>query len=89
MLLGLAVWATVSPALAQDADYAVPGGHVYTQAAGDAAPGAGYLVSDADGIPFWTRFQELGGPHVVGFPVSQRFEWLGFTVQVMQKLVFQ
>ena len=46
-------------------------------------------MSDADGIPFWTRFHELGGPHVVGFPVSQRFEWLGFTVQVMQKLVFQ
>lgn len=89
VILGLAVWDTVGPALAQDADYAVPGGHVYTQAAGDAPPGAGYLVSDADGIPFWTRFQELGGPHVVGYPVSQRFEWLGFTVQVMQKLVFQ
>ena len=89
VILGLAVWATASPALAQDADYAVPGGHVFTQAAGDAPPGAGYLVNDADGIPFWTVFQDLGGPHVVGYPVSQRFEWLGFTVQVMQKLVFQ
>ena len=87
--LVLAVWATATPALAQDEDYAVPDGRVYTQAAGDAPAGAGFLISDADGIPFWTVFQELGGPHVVGYPASQRFEWLGFTVQVMQKVVFQ
>ncbi len=87
--LVLAAAATAVPALAGDGDYAVPGGHVFTQAAGDAPPDAGYLVSDADDVPFWTAFQALGGPYEVGYPVSQRFVWHGFTVQAMQKVVFQ
>ena len=81
--------AAAAPAIAAGEDYSVPGGRVFTQAAGHGSVNAGHLVSDADGIPFWTAFQALGGPHAVGYPVSQRFVWQGFVVQVMQKLVFQ
>lgn len=81
--------ATATPALATDADYAVPDGRVFTQTAGDAPSGAGYLVSNAAGVPFWTAFQEFGGPMAVGYPVTQRFVWNGFVVQAMQKVVFQ
>jgi hypothetical protein len=50
---------------------------------------AGFSVTNADGIPFWDAFQELGGVEVLGYPVSRRFEHDGLTVQAFQKAVLQ
>src|SRR3990172_2267754 len=69
-------------------DFSVPGGHFYTQAAG--ADGIlGFAVVDDDQARFWAEFQRLGGVGGVGYPVSRRFRWDGFVVQVMQKGVLQ
>ena len=68
-------------------DFAIPGGHFFRQTGpGD---GRGYAVTNADGVPFWSEFNRLGGVRVVGYPMSQRFTWNGFVTQVMQKAVFQ
>ena len=86
---GLALFAAVLPGPAgaqQAADFDVPGGHFFTQTG---AGGKGYAVTDADGVGFWTAFQQLGGVDVVGYPVSQRFMYGGFVTQAMQKAVFQ
>ncbi|GIW11577.1 MAG: hypothetical protein KatS3mg061_2634 [Dehalococcoidia bacterium] len=67
-----------------------PGGYFYTQADGTAgASGLGYVVSDADGIPFLSFYQQSGGPAEWGYPVSHRFIYQGFTVQIFQKAGFQ
>src|SRR5215510_14390952 len=59
-------------AQAADYDLDVPGGaHFYTQTNGGAGT-TGYAVSNADGIPFWTFFNEVGGVNAVGYPVSHR-----------------
>ena len=34
---------------------------------------------------FWDEFQRLGGVDALGYPISRRFTWKGFTVQAMQK----
>ena len=70
-------------------DYAVEGGRLFTQAANSDIPDAGFAVTDADGLPFWTEFQRLGGVQALGYPISRRFVWDGFTVQVFQKVVLQ
>lgn len=71
-------------------DYAVDGGWFYSQANGqDAGGDYGYVVSDSDGVPFWTAFQRYGGVNAVGYPVSHRFTWEGFISQAFQKVVFQ
>src|SRR5262249_6482030 len=79
------------PAVAQAAlDYDVPSGHFYTQARGQSgASGRGFAVTDESGIPFWTFFRAVGGVAAVGYPVTHRFQWDGFTVQAFQKVVFQ
>ena len=48
----------------------------------------GFTVSDDDAIPFYQTYRALG-PDVVGFPISRRFSWDGFTVQAFQKVVMQ
>ena len=66
------------------------GGHFYKQANGQGGAGeTGFAITDEGGIPFWSEYQRLGGPEVLGYPVSARFVWDGFTVQAMQKVVFQ
>ena len=94
-VLSMLLWlvAPTSAAFAQGApDYDVIGGatpyHVYTQTNGGVA-GTGFALSDADGIPFWTFFKQAGGVQAVGYPVSHRFVYKGFTVQAFQKVVFQ
>ena len=87
--LALLAIATVAPAHADTGDYPIEGGHVFTQAAETDVPDAGFAVTDADGIPFWTEFQRLGGVQALGYPLSRRFVWEGFTVQVFQKVVLQ
>ncbi len=71
-------------------DFSMPNGRFFTEANGNGGgDGTGYRVTDDDGIGFWTAFQQLGGADVVGYPVSQRFRWNGYTVQAFQKLVLQ
>lgn len=87
--LALLAFATLAPARADSGDYPIDGGRVFTQAADTDVPDAGFAVTDADGIPFWTEFQRLGGVQALGYPLSRRFVWDGFTVQVFQKVVLQ
>ena len=42
-------------------DWAIPNGHFFTQARGDAPAGQGYAVVDDGAAPFWREFQRLGG----------------------------
>ncbi len=78
--------AAPAPAPAQP-EFAVAGGHFFRETGpGD---GRGYSVTDNEGVPFWSEFQRLGGPQVVGYPLSQRFTWDGLVTQVFQKAVFQ
>ncbi len=71
--------------LAAPPDYDVPNGHFFSQAAG---PGEqGFAVTDEAGVLFWSEFQRLGGVQAVGYPVSNRFQWHGFTCQAMQRVV--
>jgi hypothetical protein len=75
---------------AAELDHEIPNGRFYSQANGFGGGGrVGYSVTDADGIPFWRQFQQLGGVDVVGYPVTRRFMWDGFITQVFQKLVLQ
>ena len=67
-------------------DFAIPNGWFYTQTGGH---GVGFPVRDDAEAHFWTAFQDLGGIPVVGYPVSQRFQQHGFTVQAFQKMVLQ
>jgi hypothetical protein len=70
-----------------DTDFAVEGGWLYPQTGpGD---GTGFAVTDADDIPFFTNFQALGGVPTLGYPVSRRFEYEGFTNQAFQEAMLQ
>ncbi|MCL4544788.1 MAG: hypothetical protein M1118_09380 [Chloroflexi bacterium] len=90
MLLVPAAIAVPRSVLASGLDFPVPGGHFYKEANGQGGTGnTGYAITDAHGIPFWTVYQQLGGPQALGYPASRRFVWDGFTVQAMQKVVFQ
>lgn len=74
------------------ADFDLPdgSGHFYRQANGQGGAGeTGYAITDAGGVSFWSEYRRLGGPDVLGYPVSRRFVWDGFTVQAMQKVVLQ
>jgi hypothetical protein len=80
------------PTDADPLDFDLPdgSGHFYRQANGQSGAGeAGFALTNADGIPFWDEYQRLGGPQALGYPVSRRFAWDGFTVQALQKAVFQ
>lgn len=72
-------------AAAQAADWDVPGGHFFTQTA---SGGLGYLVSDDGDQRFWSAAQRLGLANL-GYPVSPRVQWDGFTVQLFQYAVLQ
>lgn len=65
-------------------------GHFYKQANGQGGAGdLGFAVTDAEGVPFWSAFQALGGPEVVGYPISGRFLWDGLVTQAFQRLILQ
>ncbi len=72
-------------------DYTVDGGHFYTQTNGTtSSPNAGgFSITDANGIPFWTFFNQQGGPAILGYPVSSRFIWDGYTCQATQREIMQ
>lgn len=73
------------------ADWPVPNGRFFTQTNGrePLTSATGFEVSNSGGLAFWDDFQRLGGPDWVGYPLSNRLSWRGFTVQVFQKGVFQ
>ncbi|MHB1132245.1 MAG: hypothetical protein ACYC4L_07615 [Chloroflexota bacterium] len=94
-IIFVAAMLAATPALGQTQavtqDFDIPGGHFFTQTNGQpvGASQAGYSVTNNDGIPFWTEFGRQGGLQIVGYPMSRRFQWDGFTTQVFQKAVFQ
>lgn len=70
-------------------DFAIPGGYFFTQTNGLVGGSAfGFSVTDTDGVSFWSTWRRLGLDNV-GYPLSQRFTWGGFLIQVFQKAVFQ
>jgi len=93
LLFGLAMLALAAPVGAAPAvlDYDIPNGHFYTQTNGQPLGTAqsGFAVTNEGGIPFWDAYQQLGGPYVLGYPVTRRFIYDGFVTQAMQKVVFQ
>lgn len=66
-------------------DWDVANGHFYTQTGNNS--GRGYAVVDDDVARLWTEYQRLGGPQVLGYPVSRRFLWNGNVHQAMQRAV--
>lgn len=77
-----------APVVAAPADFDVPGGRFYSQAAGGGGA-LGFAVVDDAQAQLWSEFKRLGGVAGVGYPISKRYVWDGFVVQVMQKGVFQ
>ncbi len=72
-------------------DYDIANGHFYTQTNGQplGTTTSGYSVTNEAGVPFWDAYQQMGGPTVLGYPVTKRFSYDGFVTQAMQKMVFQ
>lgn len=72
-------------------DYDLPSGHFYTQTNGSplGTSATGFAITNEDGVLFWEFYQRLGGPYVLGYPVTGRFMYDGFVTQAMQKAVFQ
>jgi hypothetical protein len=80
-----------SPGRLAVADWALPDGRFYTQTNGrpPLSSPAGYAVTNTGSVKFWDEFQRLGGIDSAGYPISNRFPFRGFTVQVFQNLAFQ
>ena len=75
-----------APARAQEVELNLPRGRFYTQASGDSSGRLGFPVIDDNRGNFWAEFQRIGGPQVVGYPISRRFTYGGFETQAFQKL---
>jgi hypothetical protein len=73
---------------APPADRALADGWFFVTGEEGDAP-RGYPVTDAEGLGFWTRFQALGGPGLLGRPLSPRFSHEGRSVQVFQRAVLR
>jgi hypothetical protein len=80
-----------TPVVLTSPDWAMPSGYFFTQTNGQPAlaSATGFPVTNAGGLAFWDEFQRLGGVEAVGYPLSNRFTWRGFTIQVFQRLVLQ
>jgi hypothetical protein len=79
---------TPPPSPVTPTSWALPDGHFFALRAGQPADGQarGYAVTDAAGLPFWSEYQGLGGPHFLGYPRSNRYAGEdGATVQVFQR----
>src|SRR5262245_23728311 len=48
---------------------------------------AGFVVSNADGVPFLTAYYRLGGPPAVGLPITHRLVHGGLVTQAFERLV--
>lgn len=84
------VASTLLPLTAEAAappEHETVGGYFFGQASG--RDGAGFTISDADNLGFWTTFRGMGGAEQLGFPISRRFLWHGRPTQVFQRAVLQ
>ena len=72
-------------------DFDTDSGHFYSQGNGRPAGESrqGFEITNASGVTFWDSYQKMGGPKELGYPVSNRFEWLGTTCQAMQRVILQ
>jgi len=75
----------------QNLDFDVSNGHFFSQTNQTTlgAQAGGYTLADANGIPFWSYFNNHGGPDVLGYPVSRRFIWDGYVCQATQRAIMQ
>jgi hypothetical protein len=64
-----------------EADFDIENGHFYTQAAEGRG---GFAITNDDGIRFWDEYQRLGGPHLLGYPISRRYIQEGVVMQAVQ-----
>lgn len=91
LALALVAGALLTPARSAQAesppDSAVADGWFFSQAGPD--DGLGFAITDADGIPFWTFFQEAGGAPRLGYPISSRWSYGPLTFQAFQRAVLQ
>ena len=69
-------------------DWPLADGHFFKQTEGRYRCDYGYSVTNADGVPFWDTWRELGLENV-GYPTSDRYLWRGLVTQTFQKVVFQ
>ena len=74
-------------AAASPASFPLHNGFFYTQTGGGG--GLGFAVRNEPGAAFWTAFQDLGGPEVLGYPVSQPWRDGSFTFQAFQRALLQ
>ena len=94
LVLGIALSLLFStlPAYAADSiDEPISGGHFFKQANGFGGKGdRGFAIWDGpDGIAFYSKFRELGGVNVLGYPASRLFERDGFIYLVTQGALLQ
>jgi hypothetical protein len=72
-------------------DFDIITGRFYTQAAmqpeGRGPYAVGFSVTNEGGIPMWDEYRRLGGPGVLGYPISRRFFLDGTVMQAFQKAV--
>lgn len=93
-VLGIALSLLLSalPAYAADSfDEPISGGHFFKQANGFGGKGdRGFSIWDGpNGIAFYSKFRELGGVNVLGYPASRLFERDGFIYLVTQGALLQ
>ncbi len=87
--LGVAALVALSArgAAASPAGFPLHQGYFYTQTGGGG--GLGYSVVDAPGARLWSAFQDLGGPELLGYPISQPWRQAPFVYQAFQGAVLQ
>ena len=64
-------------------DYGVEGGWFFSQ--GSSTSGAGYAVTNDEGVAFWDSYRDGGGPLTLGYPISGRYRWQDFVMQSFQE----
>jgi hypothetical protein len=80
----------VIPSAVAPLDTDQPGGWFYREANGFGGAGdTGFSVVDDAQAAFWTELQRFGGVNAIGYPITGRFQYQGFTTQAFQKLVLQ
>src|SRR5258708_35773236 len=70
----------------ENLDFDVSGGHFFIQTNQSTigAKAGGYSISDLNGIPFWSYFNDSGGQSFLGYPDPRRFPRVGYDCQATQ-----
>ncbi|TAK33786.1 MAG: trypsin-like serine protease [Chloroflexota bacterium] len=89
IFLVLASLMPVASGQAATQDYDLPNGHFYTQGNATTNGSDGFGIVDDAVAPFWTSYQQMGGPDVLGYPISRRFVWYGLVSQATQRALLQ